>query len=81
VARLEPEVRDHEPKSALVPGPTGYEAYEAVIAAARAMLRPGGLLALELGWTSETAVRELVGNAGFDHSPRAARPSRAFRGS
>jgi len=29
------------------------------------MLRPGGLLALELGWTSEAAVRELVEAAGF----------------
>lgn len=64
---LQPEVRDHEPKSALVPGPTGHEAYEAVITAARSMLRPAGLLALELGWKSEAAVRELVGNAEFEH--------------
>lgn len=62
---LAPEVRDHEPKSALVPGPTGNEAYAAVVAAASTMLRPGGVLALELGWTSEAAVRELVARAGF----------------
>jgi release factor glutamine methyltransferase len=62
---LQPEVRDHEPKGALVPGPTGNEAYEAVARAAREMLRPGGLLALELGWKSEEAVRAIVAGAGF----------------
>ena len=63
--RLQPEVRDHEPRTALVPGPTGNEAYEAVARAARAMLRSGGLLALELGWRSEEPVREIVGAEGF----------------
>lgn len=62
---LEPEVRDHEPKGALVPGPTGNEAYEEIVHTARAILRPGGLLALELGWKSEPAVRALVGATRF----------------
>jgi len=62
---LQPEVRDHEPKLALVPGPTGNEAYAAVAEAASSMLRPGGLLALELGWKSESAVRAIVAGAGF----------------
>jgi release factor glutamine methyltransferase len=62
---LEPEVRDHEPKGALVPGPTGNEAYELVTRAAAAMLRPGGLLALELGWKSGAAVRSMVASGGF----------------
>ena len=62
---LAPEVRDHEPKQALVPGPTGHEAYEAIVHGARAVLRRGGLLALELGWKSEEAVRARVGAAGF----------------
>jgi len=63
---LEPEVRDHEPKRALVPGPTGNEAYEVIVRAAAAMLRPGGLLALELGWKSEEPVRATVGSSGFN---------------
>ena len=63
---LEPEVRDHEPKSALVPGLTGNEAYEVIVRAAAAMLRPGGLLALELGWKSEEPVRATVGSSGFN---------------
>lgn len=62
---LQPEVRDHEPRIALVPGPTGYEAYEAVARAASRMLRPSGLLALELGWKSEAAVRAIVLCNGF----------------
>ena len=62
---LEPEVRDHEPRNALVPGLTGNEAYAVVVPAAAAMLRPGGLLALELGWKSKTAVHEIVSAAGF----------------
>ena len=62
---LAPEVRDHEPKLALVPGSSGHEAYEVVVPAAFDMLRPGGLLALELGFTSEGAVRGIVGGAGF----------------
>jgi release factor glutamine methyltransferase len=62
---LEPEVRDHEPKGALVPGPTGNEAYAAVVRAAGTMLRSGGLLALELGWKSSVAVRLMVTAGGF----------------
>jgi len=62
---LQPEVRDHEPRIALVPGPTGNEAYAAVARAAAVMLRPGGLLALELGWKSEESVRAIVVGAGF----------------
>lgn len=62
---LQPEVRDHEPRIALVPGPTGNEGYEAVVRAAGQMLRPGGLLALELGWKSEEAVRAIVLRNGF----------------
>jgi release factor glutamine methyltransferase len=62
---LQAEVRDHEPRIALVPGPTGNEGYEAVVLAAGSLLRPGGLLALELGWKSEDAVRAIGAGAGF----------------
>ncbi|HZN55738.1 MAG TPA: peptide chain release factor N(5)-glutamine methyltransferase [Candidatus Polarisedimenticolaceae bacterium] len=62
---LAPEVRDHEPKLALVSGPRGDEAYAALLPRAFAGLAPGGLLALELGWTSEAAVRTLAAASGF----------------
>jgi len=62
---LQAEVRDHEPRLALVPGPTGEEAYASVARAAGALLVPGGWLAFELGWKSEAAVRSIVEDAGF----------------
>jgi release factor glutamine methyltransferase len=63
---LEPEVRDHEPREALVPGPTGLEAYRVLAPAAGEWLAPGGGLLLELGLGQEAAVREIVDSAGFD---------------
>jgi release factor glutamine methyltransferase len=62
---LAPEVRDHEPKAALVPGPTGLEAYRALGPAAFRSLAPGGFLVLELGWRSEPGAREAITAAGF----------------
>lgn len=64
-ASLAPEVRDHEPKEALVPGPTGLEAYQTVAPAALRLLRPGGLLFVELGYRSEAGARDAVERAGF----------------
>ena len=46
---LEPEVRDHEPPEALVPGLTGLEAYRIAAPAIRCLLRPGGVAVIELG--------------------------------
>jgi release factor glutamine methyltransferase len=62
---LQLEVRDHEPRMALVAGPTGLEAYDAIARAARGLLAPGGWLALELGWKSERGVRGLLSRHGF----------------
>jgi release factor glutamine methyltransferase len=54
------EVRDHEPESALYGGEEGYEVYGALVAQAQAFLKPGGLLVLELGHDSLTAVQPLL---------------------
>lgn len=62
---LAPEVRDHEPKEALVPGPSGLEAYEIIVPLAASVLVPGGLLALELGHTGAPAVSALAESSGF----------------
>ena len=48
-ATLEPEVRDWEPAGALFAGPSGLELLEALATGAGERLRPGGLLALEVG--------------------------------
>lgn len=43
------DVRDHEPRGALVSGPTGVEVVERLAAAATAALVPGGWLVVEIG--------------------------------
>jgi release factor glutamine methyltransferase len=64
-AGLSPEVRDHEPRVALVPGPTGLEAYGRAAVSAAALLGSGGHLVLELGFGREEGARRAVANAGF----------------
>jgi release factor glutamine methyltransferase len=46
---LHPEVRDFEPAQALFAGSRGLDIYRRLIPQARAALKPGGLLALEIG--------------------------------
>jgi len=66
------EVRDYEPESALYGGEEGYEVYGPLVAQARSFLKPGGLLVLELGHDSLTAVQALLetpawANIGIAH--------------
>jgi release factor glutamine methyltransferase len=63
---LEPEVRDHDPRDALVAGPTGLETYAVLVPAAFDLLRPGGHLVIELGYGQAGRVRETVARCGFD---------------
>ena len=48
-AGLEPEIREHEPRTALVSGPAGTEIVERILKGAPAYLRPGGTLLVEIG--------------------------------
>jgi release factor glutamine methyltransferase len=48
-AFLHPQVREHEPHLALFAGPDGLDTYRRLIPQARLALKPGGLLALEIG--------------------------------
>jgi release factor glutamine methyltransferase len=57
---LQREVRDWEPSLALFGGLTGTAVYERLIPEARRVLKPGGLLALELGFGQWEAVTGLV---------------------
>jgi release factor glutamine methyltransferase len=57
---LKREVRDHEPRTALLAGLAGTEIYARLIPQAHAALRPGGWLVLELGYDSAPAVRALL---------------------
>jgi release factor glutamine methyltransferase len=54
------EVREHEPEIALYGGEEGYELYADLIAQAAQILKPGGLLVLELGHDSLPAVQPLL---------------------
>jgi release factor glutamine methyltransferase len=59
-ATLMREVRDHEPEVALYGGEGGNELYAGLILQSVAHLKPGGILALELGHDSLPAVRPLL---------------------
>jgi release factor glutamine methyltransferase len=63
--RLQPGVRDHEPREALDGGPDGLEAIRELVLSARAALGAGGLLALEVDAPRAERVAELVVAAGF----------------
>ena len=65
LATLAPEVADWEPVQALVSGPTGLEAFEAILAAAPEWLDPGGTLVLELAPDQTEPVAALARTAGF----------------
>ncbi len=62
---LPAEVADWEPIGALVPGPTGLEAIEVIVAGAPTWLRPGGTLVVEIGETQGDAVLALAAQAGL----------------
>ena len=55
----------HEPRGALVAGPTGLEDLAHIIDAAREVLMPGGWLVLEHGWDQGPTVRQLLSAAGY----------------
>ena len=59
---LQREVRDWEPHLALFAGETGMDIYRRFIPEACRVLKPGGLLALELGIGQSPAVSALVNN-------------------
>ena len=59
---LAPEVRDHEPPVALYAGPNGLDIYRRLIPQSFDLLRPGGLLALEIGYGQRDALAELLAN-------------------
>ena len=58
-ATLAREVREHEPSIALFGGQEGYELYADLITQSAAHLKPGGILVLELGHNSLSAVQPL----------------------
>jgi release factor glutamine methyltransferase len=64
-AGLEPEVRDHDPREALVAGPTGLEGYRELLPAARGLLRGNGSIVIELGFGQAGDVEKIARAEGF----------------
>jgi release factor glutamine methyltransferase len=54
------EVRIHEPRIALTPGPKGLEIVERILDESRTHLRPRGCIVLEVGYGQEQAMRALA---------------------
>ena len=67
VAAADPALRllRAEPELALTPGPSGYEAFEAIVAAAARHLNPSGVLAFEHGGAQAGGVAALFERGGF----------------
>lgn len=61
---LQPEVRDYEPRLALDGSSDGVACLRAIIESAYRYLRPGGMLALEMGYDQARAVTEIANRAG-----------------
>ena len=59
---LAPEVREAEPRSALIAGTDGLDDIRQVLQCAATMLAPGGRLLLEMGHQQAEAVTDLVGS-------------------
>ena len=64
-ARLDPDVRDHEPASALFAGPEGLDDYRIIIPELPGLLTETGLAVLEIGATQASAVSEIARDHGF----------------
>ena len=64
LAGLAPEVRDHEPRVALTPGPDALAVHRRILAAAPDRLDPGGWLCVEIGAGQEAAIRALYAAQG-----------------
>jgi release factor glutamine methyltransferase len=68
--RLPSDIKNYEPRLALVGGPSGTETMARLIPQAAERLRPGGWLLMEIGPTVEAAVRQLVTQDGHFESPQ-----------
>src|SRR2546425_303474 len=63
---LDPSVKGHEPREALVSGEDGLDATRALFAGSATFLEPGGLLALEIDERRAEAIRNLAREFGWE---------------
>jgi release factor glutamine methyltransferase len=65
-AGLQPEVRLHEPDTALFAGADGLDVLRSIAADVRRVVRPGGTFAVEIGFGQAAQATAIVRGAGFD---------------
>jgi release factor glutamine methyltransferase len=65
IAALQPDIKDHEPKLALDGGADGLDLVRRIADEARAWLRPGGALAIEVGAGQSVAARTIFEKNGY----------------
>jgi release factor glutamine methyltransferase len=63
-AKLEPNVRDYEPRRALYGGVDGLDVYRRILNQAGDFLKPDGALMMEIGYAQGPAIRELIESSG-----------------
>jgi release factor glutamine methyltransferase len=63
---LEPELREFEPREALIAGPSGLEAFDAVLGQLGLQAEPPMAIGLEVGIGQAQTVAELVRRAGYE---------------
>lgn len=61
---LDKNVKDYEPKQALLAGPDGLDVYRRITARVGEFLKPDGILMLEIGYAQGPAVRAMLEEAG-----------------
>jgi len=66
IRNLAPDVRDHDPHTALDGGPDGLTAYRALIPQAASLLGSGGALVVESGLEQSSDIEGLMTAAGLD---------------
>jgi len=65
IETLDPEVSEHEPWLALDGGPDGLDCYRRLAGQLGYLVRPGGVVALEVGRGQASQVARLLSDAGF----------------
>ncbi len=63
--RLDPRIRDFEPRLALDGGPTGLDFYDRYLGDALNILKPGGAVFFEIGENQGNALAKLMADYGF----------------